>query len=231
MLCQTQASTIQKCIFFLQSLPWFGRVARHSLLDINHASCCLPLKDSNKIESWGNGNQIYPHENSVHIVLGILEKLFILSTVLKKWKKIQYKALCNSTMQCKKNSERKSSWPPNDSNIPLTMSAENYRMRCYFFHILIRILSFTLKMLKHSYSVHKSSWLHLASNMALNHHINQSVSNVWINWSIFDVMSHFITTHPYHSLVSLSDWEGARHVFNWLLHFARHIRKINGGRR
>ena len=79
MLCQTQASTIQKCIFFLQSLPWFGRVARHSLLDINHASCCLPFKDSTIIESWGNGNQIVNHlthmRNSAHIVLGILGEM------------------------------------------------------------------------------------------------------------------------------------------------------------
>ena len=47
--------------FCKASVPWFGRVARHSLLDINHASCCLPFKDSIKIESWGNGNQTVNH--------------------------------------------------------------------------------------------------------------------------------------------------------------------------
>lgn len=171
MLCQTQASTIQKCIFFLQSL------------------CALIWKSCETFFAWHQSRELLPSfqrqyqnwvmrkrksncessthmRNSAHIVLGILEKLFFWS---QSWRKYNKKP--SAIQQCKKNSERKSSWPPNDSKIPLAMLAENFTLNALLIfcshceqnacHILIRILSFTLKMLKHSHSDHKSSWLHL----------------------------------------------------------------------
>ena len=193
----------------MQSLPWFGRVARHSLLDINHASCCLPFKDSIKIESWGNGNQIVNQFCSHCIVLEIIKKCFLFwsrswrnerkyntkpSAIQQRKKNSERKSSCclpfknsikiyswgsgnqivthllihlrnsahialwlleemkenaiqipsictwylqfsslkypvwkpSAIQQCKTNSERKSSWPPNDSKIPLTMSAKKF---------------------------------------------------------------------------------------------------------